>query len=109
MNGRIIFIVCLLALLVTGCGSDSYWYRDGAAFEKCKRDNDECSYMAQRKYSNWWTLDQGFRYEEYMKDCMESRGYKLYKLENLPLSVKRIDIMHFGAMNTPVGNGWAGE
>lgn len=83
-------IILVLVMLGMGCSS-TYFCREDTTFEQCKKDNEECGYMALRKYPDlFW--DSGLKRYEVRKQNMESRGYELYKFKGLPAEVNRTEL-----------------
>lgn len=83
----VILLVCVSLLFTTGCGS--YWYQDGKSYEECRADIKECL-TELRKYQDLnSSYSNTFYAEDFEKDCMQNKGYRLYSENKLPLRVKR--------------------
>jgi len=82
--------IIIVFMLIAGCNS-TFFYREGTSFDICKKDNKECSYRARLEHPyGFWSLGPCQLYK-YRKECMELRGYKLLKYEELPSCVRRIE------------------
>ena len=80
-------IVGLALFLVVGC-AQKYWYQEGKTFAECKADRVACRAELQRRADR----DRVSAYErQFMKDCMQQKGYRLVPEKELPLTAKRED------------------
>ena len=82
-----VFVVPILAMLcfTSAC---TYWYQQGKSFEGCAQDLQQC-YDELTKYADMGSIDS---YEvDFIKHCMEQKGYTLLLENDLPLLVKRRD------------------
>jgi len=78
-------ILLILVLFSSGC---RYWYQEDKGFEDCQSDLRQC-YRELKKYAD---MDIIGPYEmDFMKDCMQQKGYKLVSEGKLPYKVKRRD------------------
>jgi len=75
-------VICLFA----GCGS--YYYQEGKSFAECEKDRADC--LKELKKRAEWDIPGDYE-REFMKNCMEEKGYRLVKEKELPVDVKRRD------------------
>ena len=95
----VILLVCVSLLFTTGCAS--YWYRQGKTYEECREDIKQCLGEL-RKYQDLnSSYSNTFYAEDFEKDCMQGKGYKLYSEDKLPLRVKRQTLT--GAISSSYG------
>ena len=83
---RVFVAVSFLILLQSaGC---SYWYQGGVTFDECEQDLEQCYYSL----TNYSDMHEIRNYEvDFIKDCMECKGYTLTLEDDLPTMVKRRD------------------
>ena len=86
--------VLILACLTSGCAK--YWYRDGASFEQCRKDLASCRAEATRYSDVERTYGLGSYEKNFVKGCMQEKGYQLLAEKNLPVRVKRESSPVFG-------------
>lgn len=92
--------VMLAIVLVAGC-EQQYWYQEGKTFDECKADRDDCKAELRRRSD----LNYVSGYElEFMKNCMEQRGYRLVPASDLPLDIKRQEPDRASAV--PIDRSW---
>ncbi len=90
---KIILLAMVLGLLMSGCGGQMVWLKDGATQQQFEQDQRECVYEAE-KYGfvpitgNSKTpgadgisagLQEGLRKRQLFRQCMEVRGYYLQR------------------------------
>ena len=81
-----VFIIagCFLLIFISGC--TQYWYQEGASFDQCKQDQKACLDALLKRSDMSYVSD----YEiEYMKTCMQEKGYRLVTEKELPMKVRR--------------------
>ena len=66
------FILCMLSIFLTACGTTTVWTKPGATEQSFAKDNLECRIMAERNSNGSSSLRN-----EYGKNCMLSRGYQV--------------------------------
>ncbi|MHC4212371.1 MAG: hypothetical protein ACYSWP_03250 [Planctomycetota bacterium] len=95
----VFFLVCLSLLFATGCAS--YWYQECKTYEECREDIKQC--LAElRKYQDLnSSYSNTFYAEDFEKDCMQGKGYRLYSENKLPLRAKRHTLS--GALSSTYG------
>jgi hypothetical protein len=84
---RFVVVSMLLSALCfsTGC---AYWYQEGKSFEECDQDLQLC-YDELQEYADMNSIGS---YEvDFVKDCMQEKGYKLLFEDDLPKVAKRRD------------------
>ena len=86
MKQIILFLILAIGLsFSSGC---AYWYQQSKTFDECDQDLGDCYYVLQ-KYADMRSITD---YEDdFMKDCMKEKGYKLIGEDKLPRMVKRRD------------------
>ncbi len=83
----VILLVCVSLLFATGCGS--YWYQEGKTYEQCKQDIKECMTELSKYEDLNSPYSSTFYADDFEKDCMQKKGYKLYSEDKLPMHTKR--------------------
>jgi hypothetical protein len=84
---KIMFTAVLVYMFFTAGCSSKYWYQEGESFDRCQQARDECvAELKKRSDFSGTNLDYEF---EYVKKCMEQKGYKLVDENKLPLNAKR--------------------
>jgi hypothetical protein len=77
--------VVLAVVLVAGC-EQRYWYQEGKTFDECQAARNACRAELDKRSD----LHYVSKYElEFIKTCMEQRGYRLVRASDLPLDIKR--------------------
>jgi len=86
MKQIILFLILAGGLsFSSGC---AYWYQQSKTFDECDQDLEDCYYTLQ-KYADMTSITN---YEDdFMKDCMKEKGYRLVGEDKLPRRVKRRD------------------
>ena len=72
------------SLLLSGCAQ--YWYQDGKTFQQCKQDRQACFDALSKRTDFVGTGDYEFKF---LTECMQDKGYRLVKEDELPLDVRR--------------------
>ena len=81
------FVIVLFFILLESSGC-TYWYQNGTTFDECDQDLQDC-YCSLTRYSDMHEIGN---YEvDFIKDCMECKGYTLTLEDDLPTFVKRRD------------------
>ena len=102
---NLLSITGLVLFLVAGC-AQKYWYQEGKTFAECKADRAACLAELQKR-SN---LDPPGDYEhQFMKQCMQQKGYRLVPEKKLPLTLKRENSDIFWEVSLVPGDGVAGS
>ncbi len=91
--------------LAVGCQQE-YWYQQDRTFDECKADWADCRAELARRTD----LHHIGEYErQFLKNCMQQRGYWLVPGDDLPLDVKREEPDLAGAMPWDRADGVAGS
>jgi hypothetical protein len=78
-----------IALLAAAClaqGCAQYWYQEGRTFEQCQQDRLDCFDELRKRSDLTGTGDYEFKF---MQECMQQKGYRLVKEDELPLDARR--------------------
>jgi len=82
---RLMWLFVISLCFSVGC---TYWYQPCRSFEACDQDLEKC-YADLKCFAD---MNEITNYEvEFMKDCMEYKGYKLVGEHTLPYGVRRKD------------------
>ncbi|MHC5082646.1 MAG: hypothetical protein ACYTET_01725 [Planctomycetota bacterium] len=81
------FMTILLVLTcVTLTGCNKYWYQESKTFDECELAQKQCFGELLKRSDIQYVTD----YEvEFMKQCMQDKGYRLVEESKLPLDAKR--------------------
>jgi len=93
---RLILVGLLLtfACLLGGCSK--YWYQDGRSFDECRKSLASCQAEATRYADVERTRGLGSYERDFVKECMQKKGYELVSEGKLPVRVKRESSPVFG-------------
>jgi len=80
--------IVALAALSYFFGGCTYWYQPETSFTQCQRDFQQC-YTELKKYADM--RDIGNYEVDFIKECMQQKGYTLTLEDDLPMKVKRVD------------------
>ena len=84
MNRMAILLLTVCVVFMSGCSQ--YWYQEGMTYDQCLQDRQECFKELEKRTSFTYTS----RYEfEYMTQCMQEKGYRLIRENELPMDIKR--------------------
>ena len=85
---RLLLFSGIVAACLLSNGCTQYWYQESKTFKECELDYRLCVEEL-KKYSE---LQDFGEYEfQFMKECMESKGYQAVTESELPIKVKRQD------------------
>ena len=83
---RYVPVVMSLMLCVAMNGCATYWYQEGKSFGECQQAQEACREELLKRSS----LSQFGSYEiEFMRNCMEEKGYRKVRQRELPMGVRR--------------------
>ncbi|MEN8127439.1 MAG: hypothetical protein ABFR90_06495 [Planctomycetota bacterium] len=85
-NYKMFLLLAMCSVLISGC--TQYWYQEGATYEQCLRDREECFSELQKRTD---FLNTGNYEFEFMAQCMRQKGYELVTEKKLPMDVKRTE------------------
>ncbi len=88
--GALVLSLCVLS----GCAK--YWYQEGRSFKQTREDLASCQAEAVRYSDVSRTHGLGAYEGEFVRRCMEERGYHLVRERDLPVRVKRESSPVFG-------------
>jgi len=84
MNKQAALWFIVMAPFLTGCAQ--YWYQEGKTFQQCQQDRRACFDELAKRTDFVGTGDYEF---EFLTECMEQKGYRLVKDDELPSDAKR--------------------
>ena len=83
---RYVPVLASLMLCVSLNGCATYWYQEGKTFTECQKAQEACREELIRRSS----LSRFGSYEiQFMKICMEEKGYRTVRQRELPMGVRR--------------------
>jgi hypothetical protein len=88
--GLLLMVVCVLG----GCAT--YWYQEGKTFDETRYDLAACQAEAMRYSDVGRTQGLGSFEQKFVRGCMEQKGYRLVKEQELSIRVKRESSPVFG-------------
>jgi hypothetical protein len=85
---RLLYLIWLCFILMCFSVGCTYWYDPCKSFEACDQDLEAC-YSELKCFAD---MNEITNYEmDFMKDCMERKGYELVGEGKLPYGVRRRD------------------